>query len=747
MAEVPDWGLDEIRDHGTRAEGPDMAADAAADPAAHNPLFAAPMQLCRPSACHTFLEAVPETLQALRDVSSPVVVVAGVGSQRIGKSTILNLLHSRRTSGFGLGHTLDAQTAGIWVWMRKHPKDPSVCVCFADTEGLDTPHIQQSYNWMLSSLTLLISSVFLYQSKSTIDSSATERLSTILAVAEQMLGQDNGGTSATTKPYFVWVLRDMQLQMHNDPKTEMMEKLETGHIRKMKRSFKEFDCFPLPRPVDTEEGLQEVCMQASIYVPAHVCMHACMLACVRACLCLRVCVWGVRVNTRARIGGVSVHVRAYMLVRYARTYILTQYMSGGTGIHGVEIEQVETMKFEALKKNFQEDFFLFDRFVFKLAATAPMCGSSAVTGPVLSELVGRYIDAIRDRKGLLSSITELPSQAQLIAKMAAEKALKDGKASYNQALDGLMSRLPLSLFDVYQEHRLALSSAEKTMVEAAVGVEESDMQELYGKLRAYALDEQPAITLSPNAAGFTAERQVRGRFLPVLEANEKLAHEASHKLWQGAYAHVAAGVLATPCAFSSIKEYDDAVAACKQSVLEEANVGGGRAALERYLASSKQLTSDRETVTHKLFACQLAAVQEEARKQVARVHARTRTHTHSLYLFLSLSLSLSLSLPLSLSHAHLRARTRIVCEARQCAAAAMHWLLGRWSHVCLSVCVFTHTGGGDGRGFQEPPFTRAAGAGGGDGKGERGACGAARSAAARDCGCAAPGARPTSGAP
>ena len=289
MAEVPDWGLDEIRDHGTRAEGPDMAADAVADPAAHNPLFAAPMQLCRPSACHTFLEAVPETLQALRDVSSPVVVVAGVGSQRIGKSTILNLLHSRRTSGFGLGHTLDAQTAGIWVWMRKHPKDPSVCVCFADTEGLDTPHIQQSYNWMLSSLTLLISSVFLYQSKSTIDSSATERLSTILAVAEQMLGQDNGGTSATTKPYFVWVLRDMQLQMHNDPKTEMMEKLETGHIRKMKRSFKEFDCFPLPRPVDTEEGLQEVCMQASIYVPAHVCMRACMLACVRACLCLCLC--------------------------------------------------------------------------------------------------------------------------------------------------------------------------------------------------------------------------------------------------------------------------------------------------------------------------------------------------------------------------------------------------------------------------------------------------------------------------
>ena len=96
-----------------------------------NPLFESPMQLCRPSACHTFLEALPETLEALRAVKARVAVVSGVGSQRIGKSTILNLLHSRRTDGFGLGHTLDAQTAGIWIWLRRHPKDPELVVCFS----------------------------------------------------------------------------------------------------------------------------------------------------------------------------------------------------------------------------------------------------------------------------------------------------------------------------------------------------------------------------------------------------------------------------------------------------------------------------------------------------------------------------------------------------------------------------------------------------------------------------------------
>jgi hypothetical protein len=54
------------------------------------------------------------------------------------------------------------------------------------------------------------------------------------------------------------VLRDIQLQMMKDPKTEMMDKLDTLHIRKMKRAFKDFDCFPLPRPVDSEEQLQHV---------------------------------------------------------------------------------------------------------------------------------------------------------------------------------------------------------------------------------------------------------------------------------------------------------------------------------------------------------------------------------------------------------------------------------------------------------------------------------------------------------
>ncbi len=66
-------------------------------------------QLLRPSADHSCLVPVDETLVALAQVTDPLSVVTGVGTQRLGKSTLLNLFHSRVTAGFGLGHTLDAQ--------------------------------------------------------------------------------------------------------------------------------------------------------------------------------------------------------------------------------------------------------------------------------------------------------------------------------------------------------------------------------------------------------------------------------------------------------------------------------------------------------------------------------------------------------------------------------------------------------------------------------------------------------------
>lgn len=83
-------------------------------------------------------------------------MVAIVGSQRGGKSSLLNLLVNRTLTGFGLGHYMDPKTHGLWAAIRPHPFNPEMKVMYLDTEGLDAPQVDAFYNWSLSAVTLLV---------------------------------------------------------------------------------------------------------------------------------------------------------------------------------------------------------------------------------------------------------------------------------------------------------------------------------------------------------------------------------------------------------------------------------------------------------------------------------------------------------------------------------------------------------------------------------------------------------------
>lgn len=108
--------------------------------------MARPLRLVKPNEARTKLETVPETLELLRSVKAimgqgdnrrlhslfdpfqnPVAVVAIIGPQRGGKSTIMNLLHGRELSGFGLGHYMDAQTDGSLLSRPWPPCEPYPC--------------------------------------------------------------------------------------------------------------------------------------------------------------------------------------------------------------------------------------------------------------------------------------------------------------------------------------------------------------------------------------------------------------------------------------------------------------------------------------------------------------------------------------------------------------------------------------------------------------------------------------------
>lgn len=130
-----------------------------------------PIHLLRPTGDHRSLVADPAALRQL-EALGPVSVLSVIGNQRGGKSTLMNLLHSRKLQGFQMGHYMDPQTHGLWMWSRPHPRRDGLTVLLVDSEGLDSPHVPQHYNWLVSAVTLLISDVFMYQTKGSIEQSS-----------------------------------------------------------------------------------------------------------------------------------------------------------------------------------------------------------------------------------------------------------------------------------------------------------------------------------------------------------------------------------------------------------------------------------------------------------------------------------------------------------------------------------------------------------------------------------------------
>ena len=57
---------------------------------------------------------------------------------------------------------MDPQTTGLWIWARSHPRNDNLTVLLMDTEGLDSPHIPQWYNWVQDNMNKLLTIVLQY---------------------------------------------------------------------------------------------------------------------------------------------------------------------------------------------------------------------------------------------------------------------------------------------------------------------------------------------------------------------------------------------------------------------------------------------------------------------------------------------------------------------------------------------------------------------------------------------------------
>ena len=113
-----------------------------------------------------------DAIAVLQSITDPLCVIAIVGPCRTGKSYILSrLISSDRDSPpcFKLGHKIDPETMGIWMWdtpIQYQLKDGrNITIILLDTEGIDAYNSLERGDTQVFTLSVLLSSLLIYNSQ------------------------------------------------------------------------------------------------------------------------------------------------------------------------------------------------------------------------------------------------------------------------------------------------------------------------------------------------------------------------------------------------------------------------------------------------------------------------------------------------------------------------------------------------------------------------------------------------------
>jgi hypothetical protein len=184
-----------------------------------------------------------------------------------------------KNNGFPLGPTLQAKTKGIWMWVGDYFGDPSRAMILLDTEGLDDPEKgDASHDMNMFAISLLLSSVFIFNTKGTIDAKSLDGLhyaseiSSFISADSKNQKLNEGQNLSQHFPSFIWAIRDHHLRLEIDgedvtPKEylEFCLKNKKGVSRAvsdynclrdaLRAFFKERTCFVFPPPVSDQEKM------------------------------------------------------------------------------------------------------------------------------------------------------------------------------------------------------------------------------------------------------------------------------------------------------------------------------------------------------------------------------------------------------------------------------------------------------------------------------------------------------------
>ena len=227
-----------------------------------------------------------EALNILRNIKEELIVVSIVGKARTGKSFLMNLLLNSNNNqnynyGFKIGSSINSCTRGIWIWNTpKETPNSKSKILFIDSEGTNSVDIStKTYDSKIFALIVLISSLFIYNTNGNIDEKSISELALAAHLSNSIATNskiDKDILIEELAPKFIWTLRDFTLDKI-DPETNeeissneylelcLRNKIsgknsnENNLIRQnILKYFKDRECITLPRPVDSEENLQNL---------------------------------------------------------------------------------------------------------------------------------------------------------------------------------------------------------------------------------------------------------------------------------------------------------------------------------------------------------------------------------------------------------------------------------------------------------------------------------------------------------
>lgn len=217
-------------------------------------------------------------MRKLRSIHGPVCVVSIAGPYRKGKSYILSRVFDQ-PNVFPLGHSFEPETMGIWMWVvpEKYRDNTGreFTVVLLDSEGTDAVRAENVNDHAIFVLTVLLSSVLIYNSVGVPTRTDLEALDHIINVCRRIqviAGQSiDDETARKIFPSFVWLLRDVVLSLPKgieNLKKYFLEKVFKVSDRRSDKSrqvvenilkfFPDFDAFPLSPPSADAEVMRHL---------------------------------------------------------------------------------------------------------------------------------------------------------------------------------------------------------------------------------------------------------------------------------------------------------------------------------------------------------------------------------------------------------------------------------------------------------------------------------------------------------